>query len=65
MDFVTLEFPPDAVCPREQIKNVRRVFKLEKRPGLIACDLAAVQNPMSHFRNARLVVCVKHVRCHG
>ena len=65
MDFIALEFFAQAVRPRQEVENIRRTFEIQQPQRLIACDLAAVQNPLSQFRDARAVACVKHMCRHG
>jgi hypothetical protein len=65
MDFVSLEFFANAIGPREQVKNVRGGFELEKPQRFIACDGPAVQNALAERGDTLVICCVNQFLHHG
>ena len=65
MDFVALEFLADAIGPRQQIKNVGRIFQMEEPQCLIARDGAAVQSAFAKSGNASMACGVNQFQRHA
>src|SRR5258706_6706847 len=49
MDLVALEGLANAIGPRQQIKNIGRIFQLKQRKRLFLSDLASTKNSFTQF----------------